>query len=215
MKAPRHWPLCGDFTGDGWIPRTNGQLRGKCFHLMTSSSLVDTHYGMIMFMHIDPLVNVSPLICCLILILWIISAPINSMQIWSIWIALQIPCDHAVVVGLFRIPRLCLVSSKNYHCWRFHGSAWCWASSSVGLLFLCTNVLPCFSFCSKIPKIYHQLTESAVRSVCLREDIIIKTILGFVRKLGWKMCHPLKHLLAWLKIRCFKLMEPNNSNRAA
>ena len=33
IKAPRHWPLCGEFTGD----RTNGQLRGKCFHLMTSS----------------------------------------------------------------------------------------------------------------------------------------------------------------------------------
>ena len=30
-------PLCGEFTGDRWIPRTNGQLRGKCFHLMTSS----------------------------------------------------------------------------------------------------------------------------------------------------------------------------------
>ena len=37
IKAPRHWPLCGEFTGDWWIPHTNGQLRGKCFHLMTSS----------------------------------------------------------------------------------------------------------------------------------------------------------------------------------
>ena len=37
IKAPRHWPLCGEFTGDRWIPRTNGQLCGKCFHLMTSS----------------------------------------------------------------------------------------------------------------------------------------------------------------------------------
>ena len=37
IKAPRHWPLCGGFTGDRWISRTNGQLRGKCFHLMTSS----------------------------------------------------------------------------------------------------------------------------------------------------------------------------------
>ena len=37
MKAPRHWPLCVEFTGDRWIPRTNGQWRGKCFHLMTSS----------------------------------------------------------------------------------------------------------------------------------------------------------------------------------
>ena len=30
-------PLCGEFTGDRWFPRTKGQLRGKCFHLMTSS----------------------------------------------------------------------------------------------------------------------------------------------------------------------------------
>ena len=36
-KAPRHWPLCGEFTGHQWIPHTKGQLRGKCFHLMTSS----------------------------------------------------------------------------------------------------------------------------------------------------------------------------------
>ena len=25
IKAPRHWPLCGEFTGDRWIPRTQGQ----------------------------------------------------------------------------------------------------------------------------------------------------------------------------------------------
>ena len=37
IKAPRHWPLCGESTGDRWIPRTNGQWRGNCFHLMTSS----------------------------------------------------------------------------------------------------------------------------------------------------------------------------------
>ena len=24
-KAPRHWPLWGEFTGDRWIPRTNGR----------------------------------------------------------------------------------------------------------------------------------------------------------------------------------------------
>ena len=24
-KAPRHWPLCMEFTGDRWIPRTKGQ----------------------------------------------------------------------------------------------------------------------------------------------------------------------------------------------
>ena len=25
IKAPRHWPLCGEFTGDRRIPRTKGQ----------------------------------------------------------------------------------------------------------------------------------------------------------------------------------------------
>ena len=25
IKAPRHWPLWGEFTGDQWIPRTKGQ----------------------------------------------------------------------------------------------------------------------------------------------------------------------------------------------
>ena len=37
IKAPRHWPLCREFTGGRWIPRTNGQLCRKCFHLMASS----------------------------------------------------------------------------------------------------------------------------------------------------------------------------------
>ena len=39
----RHWPLCGEFTGDRWISRTNGQYRGKCFHLMTSSCHCDVN----------------------------------------------------------------------------------------------------------------------------------------------------------------------------
>ena len=37
INAARLWPLWGEFTGDRWIPRTKGQLRGKYFHLMTSS----------------------------------------------------------------------------------------------------------------------------------------------------------------------------------
>ena len=40
IKAPSHWPLWGDFTGDRWIPRTRGKWLGKCFHLMTSSWFV-------------------------------------------------------------------------------------------------------------------------------------------------------------------------------
>ena len=42
IKAPRHWPLCGEFTGDRWIPRTKDRFRGKCFHLMTLSWLLRT-----------------------------------------------------------------------------------------------------------------------------------------------------------------------------
>ena len=37
IKDPSHWPLCREFTGGRWIPRKNGQKRGKYFHLMTSS----------------------------------------------------------------------------------------------------------------------------------------------------------------------------------
>ena len=39
IKAPRDWPLWGEFTGHRWIPRTKGQLRGKRFHSVTSSWL--------------------------------------------------------------------------------------------------------------------------------------------------------------------------------
>ena len=31
IKAPRHWLLCGEFTGDRWIPGTKSQWRGKMF----------------------------------------------------------------------------------------------------------------------------------------------------------------------------------------
>ena len=29
IKAPGHWPLWGEFTGDRWIPHTKGQLHGN------------------------------------------------------------------------------------------------------------------------------------------------------------------------------------------
>ena len=37
IKARRHWPLWGESICNRWIPLTKGQLRGKCFNLMTSS----------------------------------------------------------------------------------------------------------------------------------------------------------------------------------
>ena len=39
QRKHQSWPLWGEFTGDGWIPRTEGQKRGKCLNLMTSSWL--------------------------------------------------------------------------------------------------------------------------------------------------------------------------------
>ena len=37
LRVTSHWPLRGEFTGDRWVPRTKGQWRGKCFHLIMSS----------------------------------------------------------------------------------------------------------------------------------------------------------------------------------
>ena len=49
IKAPCHWPLWGEFTGDRWIPLTKGQWNGKCFHLMTSSCgwFYPYHFGLL------------------------------------------------------------------------------------------------------------------------------------------------------------------------
>ena len=44
-KAPRRWPLRGQFIGHRWILRTIGQQRGKCFHCMTSSWKSSVHKG--------------------------------------------------------------------------------------------------------------------------------------------------------------------------
>ena len=46
IKAPRHWPLWGEITGDRWIPRTKVQWGGKYFHLMTSSCTSHIVLGM-------------------------------------------------------------------------------------------------------------------------------------------------------------------------
>ena len=46
---------------DRWIPRTKGQLRGKCFHLMTSScDARDVFVAAIMQMLVN---NISPFMC--------------------------------------------------------------------------------------------------------------------------------------------------------
>ena len=43
IKAQRHWPLWGEFTGDWRIHRTKGHWHGKCFHLKTSSCIGKVH----------------------------------------------------------------------------------------------------------------------------------------------------------------------------
>ena len=60
MKAPRNWPF-GEFTGDRWIPRTNGQQRGKCFHLMTSSYYVSFFSFCILYPRVQKLCTVCSL----------------------------------------------------------------------------------------------------------------------------------------------------------
>ena len=54
IKAPRHWPLCGEFTGDRWIPRTKDQWRGKCFHLMTSSWMMANYSDQYIRCSVEP-----------------------------------------------------------------------------------------------------------------------------------------------------------------
>ena len=45
-QSPHHWPVLWGIHWDRWIPRTKGQLRGKRFHLMTSScSMYKTQYN--------------------------------------------------------------------------------------------------------------------------------------------------------------------------
>ena len=54
IKAPRPWPLCGEFTGDRWIPRIKGQKRARkmfpfghvvmCYCL-NSNRIRETHLG--------------------------------------------------------------------------------------------------------------------------------------------------------------------------
>ena len=50
IKAPRHWPLLGEFTGDRRISRTKGQWRGKYFNLMASScGLLSRIVGIVLY----------------------------------------------------------------------------------------------------------------------------------------------------------------------
>ena len=39
IKAPRHWPLWGEFAGNRWIPLTKGQWSGKCL-IMAQNGIV-------------------------------------------------------------------------------------------------------------------------------------------------------------------------------
>ena len=49
---------------DRWIPRTKGQLRGKCFHLMTSSCLGNTSSRKCHLDHKHQYINSSLYFCC-------------------------------------------------------------------------------------------------------------------------------------------------------
>ena len=43
IKAPCHWPLSGESTGDWWSFLTRGRWGGICFHLMTPHMMFTRH----------------------------------------------------------------------------------------------------------------------------------------------------------------------------
>ena len=101
IKAPRHWPLCGEFTGHWWIPHTKGQLRGKCFDLMTSSWTCmkpATCHPYNMYICIYPMLRADSRF-------WLV----NNREIWS------------------RISRLTSsawdIKTKERHWWRHNGDS--------------------------------------------------------------------------------------------
>ena len=60
-----------------WIPRTKGQLRGKCFHLMTSSCFGGNYYPaawpILIAVWCDSKPNPKPNVCCIMGLLEIIT----------------------------------------------------------------------------------------------------------------------------------------------
>ena len=48
IKAPRHWPVGRQSTGDRWIFLAKSQWQGECTHLMTSSCSLGTESMMIL-----------------------------------------------------------------------------------------------------------------------------------------------------------------------
>ena len=98
-QRKRQSSACGEFAGDRWIPRTNGQLRGKCFHLMKSSCSV---------------VLLSVYLCiCQVTIVLIVHYHLTSMHQQLLWVSFspftpdgtdlfQIQCCASV--GHCRIP---------------------------------------------------------------------------------------------------------------
>ena len=50
IKAPRHWPLCGEFTGDRWIPRPKASNAENVsiswrHHVISMKETITTHYS--------------------------------------------------------------------------------------------------------------------------------------------------------------------------
>ena len=80
IKAPCHWPLCGEFVGDRWISRTNGQWRGKCFHLMTSSCQISNKQEIVAIVR-------------------------STWELHRQWCNTEINCDHDDVIKWKHFPR--------------------------------------------------------------------------------------------------------------
>ena len=97
IKAPRHWPLCGEFTGHRWIPRTNGQLREKC-HLKIPFDDVIMEKWSVLKSNVDKHVH-SCISGCLLIIYpcfgWPLCHPTSFMPICYFYVLYSTGCQES------------------------------------------------------------------------------------------------------------------------
>ena len=116
IKAPRHWPLCGEFTGTGEFPAQRASNAAKCFHLMTSSwNAVLSHFVLPWWYHQPPKYINDQFTQILQLLHWHwgnrygMTAPVLVKLPWKIWVKLP----HDAKIMSIKFPFLVTYSYRN------------------------------------------------------------------------------------------------------
>ena len=114
IKAPCHWSLWGESTGDWWIPLTKGQWHRICFHFMTNCI-----YQFYTYVPVNSLApgkfewNFRHVIFKQVLVIegWGISC-----EIAPIWMSLDFTDDQST---LFQVMAWCRQARSHYlsQCW--------------------------------------------------------------------------------------------------